>query len=192
MLDEYLGADPGDPRSLYGWLGRNLLAPTGFDWARLVAFDALAADPDAEAARIDAVVAAAGGLDLLLLGLGRNGHLGFNEPGSPQDGPSHVVTLTADSIDANAAHRGGADRVPRRAITLGLGTSATARSVLVLVAGTAKAAILARALEGPVEPEVPASWLQGRATGTIHADRAAAAALRRPAASSPPGDLAPS
>jgi len=177
-LDEYLGADPADPRSLRGWLGQNLLAPTGLDPARLVAFDALAADPDAEARRMDSLVAAAGGLDLLVLGLGRNGHLGFNEPGSPLDGPSHVVTLTADSIDANAAHWGGADRVPRRAITLGLGTFAAARAVLVLVTGAAKAAILARALEGPVGAEVPASWLQGRVTVTVLADRAAASALQ--------------
>lgn len=177
-LDEYLGADSADPRSLGGWLRRTLLEPTGLPATRLLAFDALARDPEAEALRIEALVAAAGGLDLLVLGLGRNGHLGFNEPGSPLDGPSHVVTLTPDSIDANAAPWGGADRVPRRAITLGLGTFATARAVLVLVTGAAKSAILARALEGPVGPEVPASWLQGRATVTVLADRAAASALR--------------
>jgi glucosamine-6-phosphate deaminase len=177
-LDEYLGADPAEPRSLRGWLGAHLLQPTGFPPERLLAFDALAADPDAEAARIEAQVRAAGGLDLLVLGLGRNGHLGFNEPGSPLDGNSHVVTLTPDSIDANAAHWGGPALVPGRAITLGLGTFATARSVLVLVTGRAKAAILARALEGPVGPGVPASWLQGRANVTILADRAAASALR--------------
>lgn len=177
-LDEYLGADPADPRSLQGWLDAHLLRPTGFAPERLLAFDPQAPDPDAEAARVEALVRAAGGLDLLVLGLGRNGHLGFNEPGSPLDGPSHVVTLTADSIDANAAHWGGADLVPRRALTLGLGTFASARAVLVLVTGPTKAAILARALDGPVDPAVPASWLQGRASVTVLADRAAAAALR--------------
>lgn len=173
-LDEYHGLPPGDERLFGAWLARACLDPLQIINRNF--FDSLNA-PENEAARMDKWLRQNGPLDIAVLGLGANGHIAFNEPGTDLDTGTHVMTLTDDSIQANARYWGGADRVPRQGITLGLHDLAQARHSLLLVTGAAKAAILAQAFNGPVTPALPASYLQTVKNVTIVADRDAASAL---------------
>lgn len=177
LLDEYAGIGADDWRSFHQWLRRVVLDPTGVPDSEVIHFDPQATDPPAEAARVDQAVADAGGIDVLVLGLGVNGHLGFNEPGSAFDSPSRLVELTPESVEANAEYWGDASLVPGRAFTLGLGTLARARHTLLLVSGAAKADVLAATLDGPVTPQIPATLLQGMPDVIVVADRAALARL---------------
>lgn len=173
QLDAYKGTPDDDPRSLWGWMERAFVVPLGLRPDQVRRLDADAADPAAEGRRFDRAIEAAGGLGLAILGLGPNGHLGFNEPPSAPDAPSRPVRLTPESVRSNAAYWGGEDRVPREAMTMGLAPLLAARRILVVAIGAHKHAILRRAVEGPVGPEVPASWLQGSPRATVIADRAA-------------------
>jgi glucosamine-6-phosphate deaminase len=121
----------------------------------------------------------AGGLDVCVLGIGVNGHIAFNEPGSSRDARARVVDLTPASREAHAASFGSLDAVPERGMTLGVADLLEARSILALASGTGKAAIMRLAIEGPETAEVPASWLQSHADVTWVVDEAAAAELRR-------------
>lgn len=177
QLDSYLGLSADDPRSLYGWMKRSLLDPLGIPDERVVRLTGDAPDPDSVCEAYDAAVAAAGGIDLAILGLGRNGHLGFNEPPVQVDAPTRVVALATESIESNASYWGGQDRVPRRALTAGMSVLLKSRAILVLVSGTRKQEILRRTIEGPITPDVPASYLQHRSNVTIIADRDAAGSL---------------
>jgi len=137
----------------------------------------LAADSEAECARYDALVQSLGGIDLQLLGLGRNGHIGFNEPDSVFTLDTHVVNLTESTIDANKRFFASADDVPRQALTMGVGTIMSARRVLVIASGEDKAEAVAKAFAGPVDPQVPASILRLHRRCTLVADRAALSRL---------------
>jgi len=178
-LDEYVGLGPDDARSFHAYLARHVLAATDLPAAQLAVPDGRAADPEAEASRYEAALRAAGGLDLQLLGIGGNGHLGFNEPGAPLDGPCHVECLAEETLAANreALEAEGA-APPRAGITLGLGSILAARACLLVASGAAKAAAVAAAVEGPVTPRVPASVLQRHPDATVLLDAAAASALR--------------
>jgi glucosamine-6-phosphate deaminase len=172
QLDEYLGIAADDRRSLSGWLDRVLLGPLSIGRERLIGFDSATSDPDREAARVERETRSAG-IDLAILGLGPNGHLGFNEPGSDFGSSSRAVPLTPASIKSNAVYWGGESEVPRRAFTLGLGTLARAKASLLLVSGAHKRQILARVLEEEPSPDVPATCLRGMRNVTVIADRAA-------------------
>jgi glucosamine-6-phosphate deaminase len=172
QLDEYLDLGPGDPRSLAGWMRRSFTAPLEIADARVTWLEATG-DLTASCARYVHAVREAGGYDLAVLGLGPNGHLGFNEPPSPADAPTRVVELTPESLISNAAYWG--DDVPRRAITTGMDLIMQARRVLVIVSGAHKKEILARTLEGEPSPDCPASLLRLRDDVTVVADRAALA-----------------
>ena len=113
------------------------------------------------------------GVDLAVLGLGPNGHLGFNEPPSGRDAPTRVVELAPESIRSNARYWGSEDDVPRRAVTAGMSVLMAARTVILVVAGASKRAILREVLEGPVTERVPASFLQRHPRAVVLADRAA-------------------
>ena len=152
---------------------RAFVEPLGLRPDQVERLDADAADPAAEGRRFDERIAAAGGLGLAVLGLGPNGHLGFNEPPSAPDAPSRAVALTPDSLRSNAAYWGGEDRVPREAMTMGLGPILGARRVLLLVTGAHKHRVLRAAVEGPVGPDLPASFLQDHPGAVVVADRAA-------------------
>jgi glucosamine-6-phosphate deaminase len=173
QLDAYLGLMPGDPRSLYGWLARSVLEPLGIPEANVVRLPGDSPDPAAACRAYDAAVRAAGGFDLSVLGLGPNGHLGFNEPPCDASAPTRVVALTEASIQSNARYWGATARVPRAAITAGMEVLLAARQTLLLVSGEHKRVILRRAVAGPVTAELPASYLQQAAEVTIVADRAA-------------------
>lgn len=173
-LDEYLGLPPDDPARADVSLRRDLIDALSPGPAAFHAIDADAPDPEAEARRHDAV--AAEGIDLAVLGLGVNGHVGLNEPGSPADSPTRVVTLAAESR-AVATGRYGASAPPTRGITLGLGRLLAAREVWLLVAGAHKAAPLARAIVGPEGSDCPASFLRRHPRYRVFADASAAALL---------------
>src|ERR1700730_479812 len=171
-LDEYQGIPLDDPRSLAGWLRNVFLQPLSIPETALLSFDSSAADPDREAARVEAAVAQTG-IDACVLGLGPNGHLGFNEPGSDFESQTRVVTLTEESIKSNGVYWGDESQVPRRAFTLGLGTLASSKHTLLLANGAHKAAILAATLEGPQSPQVPSTCLRSFRDVTVIADRSA-------------------
>jgi len=175
-LDEYADIPRDDPRVLGAWLEREIVGPLGIDAERFIRFDP-AGDPIAECVRMEAWVARNGPADLAILGLGLNGHLGFNEPGTSFASSTHHLPLTPESIASNAVYWGGQANVPRTAFTLGLATLAGSRSIMLLVSGASKAAILKRCLQGPVGPEVPATALRAHADAMVLADRPAAAEL---------------
>ncbi len=173
-LDEYVGLRREDPRSLRAALDAEL---AGVALARREALDGAAGDWQAEVARYQALLDTAP-VDLAVLGLGRDAHVAFEEPGAdPGDGVRRVA-LAPSTIDAAAEAFGGAEHVPREALTVGLRTLLAAREVLLLVTGEAKAQALRAALEGPVGPAAPASLLRGHPCLTVLCDRAAAARLR--------------
>ncbi len=153
---EYLGLPAGHPARCEFVLRRAVAEPLGLP-ARHIAFDIDGPDPDSACAAYNAAVAAAGGLDLVVLGLGRNGHVGMNEPGSAVDTGTRVVELAPSTREAARGH--GADPPPTRGVTLGMAGIQAAREVWLLATGADKATIVARTLAGPVTPEVPASLL---------------------------------
>ncbi len=174
-LDEYVGLAPRDHASFAATMTRQLVGPLGLAPGQVRLPDGRATDPGLEARRYAEGVRRAGGIGLQLLGLGLNGHVGFNEPPSDAAVPCRCVALSARTRAQNAEAFGGdPDAVPRRAITLGLAEILAARRVLLVVTGTEKAAILHRALREPPTPELPASWLQRHPALTVIADAAAA------------------
>jgi glucosamine-6-phosphate deaminase len=173
QLDEYLGLSHDDRRALFGWMDRTVLTPLGIDDRRV---ERLPTDGDlaSACAAFDETLAARGGIDLAILGLGTNGHLGFNEPPSDAASATRAVELTPATIAANARYWGGEDDVPRRAVTLGLRVLLDARRILLLVSGAGKHDIVRRALEGPIGQDVPASFVRrARGSVTVLVDRAA-------------------
>lgn len=178
QLDEYAGVAPDDPHSFAAELRRQL---TGLPLREVRTLDGAAADLDAEAARHAAALEAAP-IDLAVLGLGRDGHVAFDEPPARlASGVNRVRLAEATRADA-ASTFGGAARVPEHALTTGLGTLYRARELLLLVTGRSKAPALRAMLEGPVDPACPASLLRDHARLTVICDREAAAELTpRPA-----------
>jgi len=175
QIDEYLGLPKAHPQSFHTYMQEQLLSrvPVG----RAEFLDGTAPDPAAEAARYEAAIAAAGDIDLAVLGLGPNGHIAYNEPGSQRDDPTRVLALSEGSRRDAAKLFGSLEAVPTHAVTVGIATLMGARQVLLLVSGAGKAEILKCALKGPVGPEVPASFLQAHPRLTVLADRAAGALL---------------
>jgi glucosamine-6-phosphate deaminase len=171
LLDEWLGLGPRDPRSFHAELARALFAPARVPAARVAALRGDAPDPDAEARRYEETLRAAGGIDLQVLGIGRNAHLAFNEPGAPFASRTRVVTLDRGSRQAAR---------PPRALSQGIATILEARALLLLATGAAKAPAVAAALEGELDERCPASVLRVHPDVTVILDRAAAAALRGP------------
>ena len=130
-------------------------------------------DSEKECLRYENVIAGLGGVDLQLLGLGRNGHIGFNEPDDTFGNITHCVNLTESTIDANKRFFASADDVPKQAYTMGIGTIMKAKKILLIVSGEDKADALAKAVYGPVTPQLPASVLQLHSDVVVVADEAA-------------------
>jgi glucosamine-6-phosphate deaminase len=175
QLDEYLGLAAGDRRSLLGWTRRSFLESLGIRDEQVVPLPLpLDGDVGESCAAFDRAVEARGRLDIAILGLGRNGYLGLDEPPSASRSRTRVVELTADTLQDNARYWGSVADVPARAVTMALRQLLGARWIVMVVSGAIKRAIVHRALEGPVGPEVPASFLQmAEAEVTVIVDRAA-------------------
>lgn len=176
-LDEYVGLPAGHPQSYAEVVRREVTERLHLDPAKVCVPDGGAEDPEDAARDYDSAIAMAGGIDVQILGIGHNGHLAFNEPGSALDSRTRVEVLTERTREANARYFDSADAVPERCITQGLGTILEARQLLLVVNGADKADILRAALTGPVSPECPASALQLHRHVTVVADEAAAALL---------------
>ena len=177
-LDEYIGVTIEDPNSLTRWLRKALLNRIGINPDQLHSLPVTAENLVDSAAEYDRAVSARGGLDLAVLGLGPNGHIGYNEPGSSADSRTRIVALTPESRNQASAYWEGSLAIPNQAMTMGVATLLEAKQIVLLVTGQAKADILRRTLQEPMNAEVPASWL--RIAGprlTIIADEAAASGL---------------
>lgn len=175
-LDEYLGLPLGHPRSYRTELLDNLIHPLGLDPDALWVPDGAAADPD-EAARDYESTLAGRRVDVQVLGIGRNGHIGFNEPGTPFTSTTHRVRLTESTRAANARFFTAPQEVPHECLTQGPATIMRARRIELVAFGKHKAAAVARALRGPVSEECPASILQRHRALHVTLDRGAAADL---------------
>ncbi|MGH2615037.1 MAG: glucosamine-6-phosphate deaminase [Thermomicrobiales bacterium] len=177
-LDEYVGVTADDPNSLTGWLRNALIERVGIPAGHVHPLPATAVDPAADAAGYERDLAARGGLDLVVLGLGPNGHVAYNEPGAAADSRTRVVELTPESLAQASAYWQGSVEIPDTALTIGIGTLLEAKKIVLLVTGEAKASMLRRTLLEPMSADVPASWL--RLAGprlTVIADEAAASDL---------------
>lgn len=174
-LDEYRGLAPDHNQSYRYFMQDNLFDRVDVDVARTHVPDG--ANPDAQAAcdAYEAAIEEAGGIDLQLLGLGHNGHIGFNEPAPEFPKETHCVELTESTINANSRLFDSIDDVPREAYTMGIGTIMAAKEILVVANGSDKADIVRRAFFGPVTPEVPASILQFHPNVTVVVDKEAGA-----------------
>lgn len=172
QLDEYVGVGEEDARSLYGWMQRSFLGPLRISGDRVIRLRGDTADPDGECARFEASVRELGGLGIAIVGLGPNGHIGFNEPPSPASAPSRMVALTPESLASNAGYWDGLD-VPTHALTAGLSLILDADVVVLVVQGEHKRDILNRTLRGPETDDVPASHLRRARRLVVVADIAA-------------------
>ncbi|HEX5964226.1 MAG TPA: glucosamine-6-phosphate deaminase [Gemmatimonadales bacterium] len=180
-LDEYYPMEPGSIHSYHRFMWENLfsqldIAPANVHIPR---GDVRRDEVEAECRRYEEAIRAAGGIDLQLLGIGRTGHIGFNEPGSGAESRTRVVTLDLVTRKDTAADFFGEDNVPREAITMGVETIFEAREILMLATGEHKADIVRRAVEGEVDPEAAATFLQRHPNTTFYLDQPAAAALTR-------------
>ena len=172
-LDEYKGLERTNEQSYYYFMHDNLFRHVNIDLARTHLPDGMEPDADKACADYDRIIESVGGVDLQLLGLGHNGHIGFNEPGTAFEKGTHCVRLTERTIKANQRFFASADDVPRYAYTLGIRTSMHARKILMVVSGADKAEAVKRAFFGPITPEVQASILQLHTDVTLVADEAA-------------------
>ncbi len=179
-LDEYLGLDGAHPQSYRAYMDREFFAHVDIDIARTHVPAGNAGNARRAAVEYDRRIADAGGIDLQLLGIGRNGHIGFNEPYSSLSSRTRVKTLSANTIADNARFFADGEYQPHLAITVGIGTILDAREVLLLATGEAKAAAVRDMIEGPVAARCPASALQLHAHVTVVIDDAAASALDDP------------
>lgn len=173
QLDEYLDLEPHDRRSLFEWMKQLLIDPLEIPVERIVQFDADHGDVALTCRRYEHAVRRLGGIDLAVLGLGPNGHLGFNEPPAGPDARTRVVPLTPASIESNAHYWGSRSLVPTRAFTAGMDLIVTARKILLLVSGSHKSEVLQRMMKGDITDELPASYLRLAPDVTVIADRAA-------------------
>lgn len=172
-LDEYKGLSRENDQSYYYFMHHNL-----FDHVNLPAENShlpngMEPDSDRECRRYSELIRSMGGVDLQLLGIGHNGHIGFNEPGDAFDNDVHCVNLTQSTIEANKRFFASADDVPKQAYTMGIKTIMQAKKILIVASGEDKADIVRAAFFGPITPKVPASVLQLHNDVTLVADEAA-------------------
>jgi glucosamine-6-phosphate deaminase len=179
-LDEFVALDPSHPGSYRAYMREQFFRHVNLSPRRIHFLDGLAQDLEAECARFERSILKAGGIDLQILGIGANGHIGFNEPAPALSPWSHRVRLTLASRKANAGFFGGKLReVPREALSMGVATIMHARSIVLMATGREKAEVIAKTITGPVTTSVPASLLQLHHDVEIWLDEDAASKLRR-------------
>jgi glucosamine-6-phosphate deaminase len=178
-LDEYVGLSPSHPASYHAYMKTHLFDHVNIEPERINIPDGLAANIPISCRHYEDAIRTAGGIDLQILGIGTDGHIGFNEPTSSLSSRTRIKTLTPQTRRDNAAAFGGEDKVPHHVITMGLGTIMDCRLCLLLAFGSKKARAVARAVEGPVTAMVPASILQMHPRAVFILDEEAAADLER-------------
>ena len=176
-LDEYKGLPRTNDQSYYYFMHQHLFDRVNINPEQTNVPNGMESDAEKECGRYEELIRSLGGVDLQLLGLGHNGHIGFNEPGEAFEKETHCVDLTESTIEANKRFFASAEDVPKQAYTMGIKTIMQAKKILVVVNGEAKADIVERAFFGPVTPEVPASILQMHNDVTLVGDEAALAKI---------------
>lgn len=174
-LDEYVGINHKNPLSYHAFMQEHLFSKVNI---RPENVHLPSGHSAAAAEAYDAAIRAAGGIDIQLLGIGRNGHIGFNEPAEDFTYGTHVVTLAESTIEANARFFKSPDEVPRQAISMGIGSIMAAKSVVLVATGSDKAEAVYNTIRGPITPKVPASILQLHPCCVILADRLAAERMK--------------
>ena len=176
-LDEYAGLAPEHSQSYRRFMQENFFDHINIPRESTHVPNGLAPDLEAECRRYNQVIQSLGGIDIQLLGMGHNGHIGFNEPGQAFELETHVVNLTDNTIEANARFFASRDEVPRQAITMGIKSIMQAQRIVMVVSGADKADMVRAAFAGPVVPQVPASILQMHPNFILVGDKAALSKL---------------
>ncbi len=176
-LDEYVGLEPTHDQSYRYFMQSQLFDHVNIKVENTNVPGGMAQDVEAECRRYDEIIASMGGIDIQVLGMGHNGHIGFNEPAEEFPMGTHQVDLAESTIEANARFFENRDMVPRKAVTMGIGSIMQARRILVVVSGEGKADIVEKAFRGPVTPKVPASILQMHPDVILVGDKAALSKL---------------
>jgi glucosamine-6-phosphate deaminase len=178
-LDEFLGLSADHPGSYRAFMQEHLFSRVNLAPEQIHFLDGAAADPEAECERYETAIAAAGGIDLQILGIGTNGHIGFNEPAKALQARTHRVTLRESTRRANAGlFAGDGTKVPAQALSMGMATILHARRIVMIATGKSKAKCVERMTRGPLETRMPASFLQLHRDVELVLDRAAASVLR--------------
>lgn len=177
-LDEYIGLDGKHPQSYRAFMNARLFDHINIDPSRTFVPDGCAAKIARHCEDYEAMIRSAGGIDLQLLGLGHNGHIAFNEPGSPVESRTRQVDLTAETIEKNARFFESINDVPRHAITMGIATILESKAIVLLALGEGKADAVSQMLEGPITPSHPASLLRNHDHVTVVLDEGAAGKIR--------------
>ena len=159
-LDEYIGLDGNNDQSYRYFMNTNLFDHININKANTYVPDGMASDMEAECRRYDELIESLGGVDLQVLGIGHDGHIGFNEPDNAFEKTTHVVNLQEATIKANARFFGSEEAVPKKAVTMGIKSIMQAKKILLIASGPDKRDIVKKALNGPVTPSIPASILQ--------------------------------
>jgi glucosamine-6-phosphate isomerase len=176
-LDEYLGLSKDHPQSYRYFMNNNLFDHINIDINNTLVPNGMSSNIEEECSSYDNRIAAAGGIDVQLLGIGNNGHIGFNEPSQTLHVCCHVTELTEDTIQANSRFFNDISEVPTKAITMGLGGIMKAKKIILLASGSSKANIISKLVEGKINTLIPASILQVHPDVVVIADEAAAALI---------------
>lgn len=177
-LDEYVGLEDTDPNSYHYFMDAHLFSKIDIEKENTHVLSGTASDPEKECRSYERMIRSIGGIDMQLLGLGRNGHIGFNEPDEAFTVDTHIVDLTENTIEANARLFNDISEVPKQALSMGIGTIMRAKRILLIAYGESKADALAKVIAGPVTPHVPGSILQLHPDVTIVCDEAALSKLK--------------
>jgi len=173
-LDEYYGLPPEHPRSYYFFMWNNFFKHVNIKKENIHLLNGISENIDKECAQYEALIKKSGGIDLQVLGIGNNGHIGFNEPDISLNTKTHLVNLTAKTIRANSRFFNTAQEVPKQAITMGIGTIMRARKIILLANGKRKARVIEKTINSPITTKVPATVLQLHNDVTIIVDQEAA------------------
>ena len=176
-LDEYVGLEGTNENSYRYFMNQHLFSKLDINIANTHVPNGIAEDGKEECSNYEKMIDSLGGVDMQVLGLGENGHIGFNEPGTSFDATTHIVDLTESTIKANSRLFDNVDDVPKQAYSMGIKTIMSAKKIVLIVTGSQKADALAKVLNGPVSTEVPGSILQNHPDVTVICDEAAATKL---------------
>ena len=172
-LDEYVGLAPEDKNSYFSFMKKQLFDKIDINLTHTNIPNGIAPDLEEESKRYNQLIESLGGVDLQILGIGQNGHIGFNEPGTPFTSTTHTIQLTESTRTANASHFNSLDEVPTYAITMGVQNIMSSKEILLLASGSSKAKALQQLINGEVTEELPASVLRLHDNVTIIADEEA-------------------
>jgi glucosamine-6-phosphate deaminase len=177
-LDEYYGLDKSNDQSYYYYMMENLFKHIDIELSNVNIPNGTAEDIEKECLDYEAKIRKAGGIDLQILGIGKNGHIGFNEPDVKFEAETHLVNLDEETIEANSRFFNSIEEVPTRAISMGIKTIMHAKKIILLASGNEKAGIISEMINGDITPDVPASILQLHPDVTLILDKEAASELR--------------